>query len=331
MIKSSANGCSRSCTTKGLFLIFSLWRSSSSSLNGFPWKSSTRHTGVSRCKCWSRAKRRLPRKFRNTSWYPCVSTETFFPHTRKKNWLGISAASDGPVVKNRPSSVAAYTFFMRNVFLDRTFRRPLLPSVLSPLVSDVSTLCWLWDSPCYSLSSTSFSSVNRKTYIIQTQNCSTQLRRKLLTIHQGRQHLCFLLLTNGVTQSHHLMLSCTIYSGSRIGDKLIWKARNVVKIWSQHGSILVNSSFEHKKYHHQTPAPTTPGSDLDNEQPQGHHAGPLSQRYQAFGNNYLTAPELPISLHADRHTFISENSRNHLGITCKQTENEPLVSPKPAM
>ena len=53
------------------------------------------------------------------------------------------------------------------------------------------------------------------------------------------------------------------------------KGTSVVEIWSQRGIILVNSSFEHKYYHHQTSAPTTPGSDLDcgQPQPQGHHVG----------------------------------------------------------
>ena len=45
------------------------------------------------------------------------------------------------------------------------------------------------------------------------------------------------------------------------------------KTWSQHGTILVNSSFEHKNYHHRMPALTAPCSDLDCGQPQGHHAG----------------------------------------------------------
>ena len=55
---------------------------------------------------------------------------------------------------------------MRKVFLDRIFHHFLMVSVSSPLVSGVSTLCGLWDGPCFSLSSTSFSSVNRKTYIV---------------------------------------------------------------------------------------------------------------------------------------------------------------------
>ena len=50
-------------------------------------------------------------------------------------------------------------------FSDRIFRRPLLASVSSPLVSDVSILSGLCDTPCFSLSSTSFSSANRKTGI----------------------------------------------------------------------------------------------------------------------------------------------------------------------
>ena len=41
------------------------------------------------------------------------------------------------------------------------------------------------------------------------------------------------------------------------------KGTNVVKTWSEQGSILVNSSFEHTDYHYQTPASTTPGLNLD--------------------------------------------------------------------
>ena len=73
------------------------------------------------------------------------------------------------------------------------------------------------------------------------------------------------------------------------------------------------------------PNRTTPCSDLDCGQPQGHHAGAPSQGHQAPGNKYVTPPELPISLQASRHIFISGNSRNPFGITWKQTENEPLI------
>ena len=49
--------------------------------------------------------------------------------------------------------------------------------------------------------------------------------------------------------------------------------RNMVRTCSQLGTILVNSSFEHKNYHHQMPVLIAPCSDLNCEQPQGHHAG----------------------------------------------------------
>ena len=58
----------------GPFLMFPLLRSSSSSLNGFPWKYSTHNPGVSRRRLWSWAEWRLPWKCRNTSWCPIVST-----------------------------------------------------------------------------------------------------------------------------------------------------------------------------------------------------------------------------------------------------------------
>ena len=49
--------------------------------------------------------------------------------------------------------------------------------------------------------------------------------------------------------------------------------RNMVRTWSQLGTILVNSSFEHKNYHHQMHALIAPCSEIDCGQPQGHHAG----------------------------------------------------------
>ena len=103
------------------------------------------------------------------------------------------------------------------------------------------------------------------------------------------------------------------------------KVKKCGKIWSQHGTILVKSSFERKHYRHQMPAQTTFCSNLDCGQLQGHHAGPPSQRYQAPGNNYVTPPQLPISLHASRQIFISGDSWNRFGITWKQTRNEPLI------
>ena len=184
MIKSSANGCSRSRTTRGPFLIFSLWRSSSFSFIEFPWKSSTRHPGVSRRERWSRAKWRLPWKCRNTSWRLCVSTETFFWHSRQWKWLGILAASDGPVTKNLPSSVAAYTFFMRKVFLDRVLRRHYsCPSHLHwfptfQLSVDFGMALALVCSALHSILST-----GKRISCIKQANCWTRLRRKILTIH----------------------------------------------------------------------------------------------------------------------------------------------------
>ena len=113
------------------------------------------------------------------------------------------------------------------------------------------------------------------------------------------------------------MTSGTNHSGRWFGHELIYKERNVVKTWSQHGTKLVNSSFEHKYYHHQIPALIAPCSDLDCEQPQGHHTRAPSQRYQAPGGNNVTPPQLQISLHASRHIFVSGNSRNRFGITWK--------------
>ena len=68
-------------------------------------------------------------------------------------------------------------------FLDRFFRRPLLVSVLSPLISDVSTICGLCNGPCVSLSSSSFSSVNINTSIVHKT-------RKLLNQIEARNTNC---------------------------------------------------------------------------------------------------------------------------------------------
>ena len=57
-------------------------------------------------------------------------------------------------------------FFMRKIFFDRILQRPLVVSASTPLLSGVPILCGLCDSPCLSLSSTPFSSVNMKTYIV---------------------------------------------------------------------------------------------------------------------------------------------------------------------
>ena len=97
------------------------------------------------------------------------------------------AASDGPVTKNLPSSVAEYTFFMRKVSLDRIFRRPLLASVSSPLVSGVSIRCGLCDGPCFSLSSTSFSSANRKMDVVRLNTKVLNPRKAENTNYSSRE------------------------------------------------------------------------------------------------------------------------------------------------
>ena len=50
-----------------------------------------------------------------------------------------------------------------------------------------------------------------------------------------------------------------------------------------------------------------------------------TQRYQVPGNNYVTPPQLSISIHASRENFFPRNSRNRFGITYKQSGNEPLI------
>ena len=82
------------------------------------------------------------------------------------------------------------------------------------------------------------------------------------------------------------------------------QTRNRVRTWSQLGTILVNSSFEHKNYHHQMHALIAPCSDRDCGQPQGHHAGAPSQRYQVPGNNDVTPINCPsVSTPVDTTSF----------------------------
>ena len=69
-------------------------------------------------------------------------------------------------------------------------------------------------------------------------------RRRILTIHQRRQPLSFLLLADGATQRHQLMTRGMDHSGSGIGHKLVCNTNKMVKTWSQLRTILVNSSFE---------------------------------------------------------------------------------------
>ena len=163
---------------------------------------------------------------------------------------------------------------MLKISFDRNFWRPLPVTVSSPLVFDVSTLCGLWDGPCFNLSSTSFSFVNRKTYIVHQT-------RKLLNTFEAKI-TNYSLREKAVVFSPPHKRSDTRTPSDDQWHNLHWeqhqwwtdlRGTNVVKIWNQHGTILINSSFEHNYYHHQTPAPKTPGSDLDCGQPQGHHSG----------------------------------------------------------
>ena len=154
------------------------------------------------------------------------------------------AASVAPVTKNLPSSVAAYTFFIRYVFLDRTFQRPWLASVSSPLVSDVSTLWRLCEVPCFSRSSTSFSSTKQKNGHYDPKNNTTKLKRqKVLTIHQRRQPLSLRLFADGATQGHQLMTSGTDHRGSGIGPKLIYNTnkngKNLEPTWNNNSKFLI--------------------------------------------------------------------------------------------
>ena len=110
---------------------------------------------------------------------PMCQQRDNFPAHRTVKRLGILAASDGPVTKILPSSLTPYNFFNRIVFFDRILRRLLLVFVSSPLVFDVSTLCGLCDGPCFSLSSTSFSSVNKKKYTVH------QIRKLLNQLEAG--------------------------------------------------------------------------------------------------------------------------------------------------
>ena len=166
---------------------------------------------------------------------------------------------------------------MRRVFFKGILRRPLLVSVLSSLVSDFSTICGLCDGPCFSLSSIPFSSVNITTYIAH------QIRKLLNQIEARNTNCSSMEMETTLVLSPPQNRSDTNTSSDDHWHESQWqqhrwrtdlKGTNVVKTWSQHGTILVKTSFEHKYYHYQTPAPTIPGSDLDCGQPQGPHAAP---------------------------------------------------------
>ena len=137
---------------------------------------------------------------------------------------------------------------MRKVFLDRIFRPLLLASVSSPLVSDVSTHCGLCDGPCFSLSSTSLSSANRKKTDIVRLNTKLLNPSKVENTNYSSRE------TPVVLSPPHKPSDITTPFDDQwhesqwqlIGHELIYKERNVVKTRSQHGTILVNSSFEHK-------------------------------------------------------------------------------------
>ena len=57
------------------------------------------------------------------------------------------------------------------------------------------------------------------------ENCWTNSRHEILTIHEGRQQLSFLFIANGAKQGHHLMTSGMNHSGSKIVDELIKKSQ----------------------------------------------------------------------------------------------------------
>ena len=199
--------------------------------------------------------------------------------------------------------------------MDRTFRRPWLASVSSPLVFDVSTLFGLCDGPCLSLSSTSFSSANRK----------VQYRPNMTLLNPNKaEDTNYSSRETATERSPPRKRSDTRTPSDDQWHESQWQRdrsrtdlqrRNIVRTWSQLGTLLVNSSFEHKIYHHQMPALITPCSNLDCGQPRGHQPGTPSQWYQAPGNNNVTPPQMPISLYASRNIFVSGYSRNLLGIT----------------
>ena len=110
---------------------------------------------------------------------------------RQQKWFGLLAASVGPVTKSLPSSLALWTLFMRKVALDGFSAHPLLVSVSSPLVSEVSSLYGLCDGPCFRLSRTSFSSVKIQTYNVH------KIRKPINQIEKKYSHYSKLETTTG--------------------------------------------------------------------------------------------------------------------------------------
>ena len=124
--------------------------------------------------------------------------------------------------KEPPKTCCPVHFLHAETFLDR-----ILPvSVSSPLVSDVSTLFGLCDSPCLSLFSISFISVNTETYTVhKIRKLLYQIEVRDTNYSLTETTIGLSPLANGAARGHHLMTSGTSDSGSRIGDDMIRKAQ----------------------------------------------------------------------------------------------------------
>ena len=143
---------------KGTLLDFPLSFHSSSSLNGLPWKSSTRHPGVSRPGREVTTPLEMSQHFKMPM---CQHRDMFPAHLTVKMALHIGSVWCS--CHDEPAKLSCLVYFSHaGSFLWLILAVSLLVSISSPLESDVSTVCWLCDGPCFSLSSTSFSSVNIK-------------------------------------------------------------------------------------------------------------------------------------------------------------------------
>ena len=97
---------------------------------------------------------------------PMCQDRDIFPAHRRVKLAWTIGSICWPCHTETSMPTCPYTFFMRRASFERILRHHLLLSVPSRLVSDVCFLCGFCDGPCLSLSRTSFSSVNRKTYIV---------------------------------------------------------------------------------------------------------------------------------------------------------------------
>ena len=192
-------------------------------------------------------------------------------------------------------------------------------SVSSPLVSCV---CELYDGPCLSPSSTSFSSVNVKTHMvhqirqvlnqIEARNTNYSLTETTTVLPPSRKRNDT--RTPSDDQWHESQWQQdrrrTNLKGTNLVKNLESARNNTRKffIWTQ---ILLSTNACSKICRLRPLLGKT--SVTSSWAP--------NYGFPAPANNYVTPLQLSINLHARRHIFVSDNSGNNFRITCKKTNN----------